>query len=108
MTSPSQYPAAIGGPALVRAAALALPVAENRAWIDPQIARGLGAIASVQLEHVVDVLALPLLARVRERQDLRGLLARQPQVLGAQEGLVGQHDGFLEPILELADVALPL
>src|SRR5690242_9077876 len=51
------------------AAFLFLEVAEDRARIDAQVAGRLGAVAGVEAQHLVDVLALPLLPRLGQRQD---------------------------------------
>src|SRR3982751_2770482 len=45
-----------------------LQVPEDGARVDPEVLRGLGAVAAVPLEHFVDVTLLPLVARLRERQ----------------------------------------
>src|SRR5260221_14121197 len=59
-----------------------LEVAEDGPRIHAQVFGGLGAGASVPVENFVDGALLPLVARVRERQD--GL-----ELLGPQSGLVG-------------------
>src|SRR5262245_50644394 len=51
--------------------AFLLEVAEDGAWIDAEITRGLGPVAVVHREHLVDVLALPAVLGRRQRQDLR-------------------------------------
>jgi len=48
---------------------LAFEVSEDGARIHTQVARGAGAIAAVEAEHLVDVLPLPALARIGQGQD---------------------------------------
>src|SRR5262245_44289275 len=88
-------------------ATLFLEMPEDGARIDPQVARGLSAIAAVELQHRIDVLALPLLARLAERQHLTPLTVGEPQIFGAQQRLVGQHDRLLEAIFQLPNIARP-
>src|SRR5690349_1539564 len=66
--------------------ALFFEMAEDRAGVDAEIAGGLRAVATVEREHAVDVLALPRFAGFGERQDqlilhLRALRRFQIQVL---------------------------
>jgi len=53
-------------------------MAEDGARIDAEIARGLGAIAVVELENLVDVLALKFLLGVGQLQDGRMTSALSP------------------------------
>src|SRR5439155_7932919 len=79
-------------PRLARAplavAVLLLQVAEDGPRIDAEVARRLGAVARVELQHLVDVLALELLLRLRERQDLRQHVAGEPEIVGPEHRLV--------------------
>src|SRR5688572_18052200 len=65
---------------------LALEVAEDGARIDAEVARGLGPVAVVEGEDLVDVVALELLLRVGEGKDGRQLIGREIEILGGEQG----------------------
>src|SRR5690606_24714551 len=87
---------------------LFLQVAKDGPRVHAEVARGLGAVAVVEREDLVDVVALELLLGGRQRQDGRQRVARQAQVVRTDEVALGQHDRLLEPVLQLADVAGPV
>src|SRR5262249_13906335 len=62
---------------VVLAALALLEVAEDGARVDAQIARGLGPVAVVQRQDLVDVVALELLLGLRQRQDGWQIVGRQ-------------------------------
>src|SRR3569623_649553 len=82
--------------------ALLLEVAEHCARIAAEVARGLGPVAVVECENLVDVVALELVLRLGEREDLRQRIAGQAEVIGADHGRLAQYDRLLAPVLELA------
>src|SRR5262245_61836109 len=71
---------------------LALEVAEDRPWVDAEIARGLRAIPVVALEHLEDVLALELLFRFLERENRAFATLIELEVLDAEERLVAKNE----------------
>src|SRR6185503_19658741 len=83
-------------------------VTEDGPRVDAEVARGLGPVAVVQGEDLVDVVALELLLGGRERKDRRQVVTRQPQVLRAEEVPLGEDDRLLQSILQLADVSRPV
>src|SRR4051794_12320958 len=86
---------------------LFLQVAEDGPGVHPQVARRLRPIAGVESQHLVDVLALPPLPGLGQREDGRELVGVDPQIFGSEQRLVGQHHGLLDPVLQLADVSRP-
>src|SRR3954465_1626724 len=80
---------------------LLLEVAEHGARVDAEVARGLRAVAVIERENLVDVVALELILRVREREDLRQRVAGEPEIVGADHRRLAEDDRLLDAVLEL-------
>ncbi len=100
-----------GGQDVIRASRarfFALEVSEDGARIHTQVTRGAGAVAAVEAEHFIDVLALPALACLGQGEDGRQLVGVDAEVVGAEQGLVSQHQRLLDSVLHLANVSRPV
>ena len=75
--------------------------------INAEVFGGLGSIAAISLEHFANVALLELLLGFGERGDGQGSRTSvRVEVLGGDEGALGEHHGLLHPVLE-SDVARP-
>src|SRR6266849_1312934 len=63
----------------------ALQVAEDGARVHPEVLGGLGPVAAVPLQHLVDVTLLPLVARLRERRSEERRVGKEGRSRGAAE-----------------------